>query len=124
MFEAPLVKSILLMINAEDLRRFGHEHPMGPTWRGYQDIDPGVLTRERIIKFCNEVNTQAIRDLIPCGSPKAVAARMKGFCDAGLRVFKLMDYSGMAGLKFGPLSAQKVREAEDELLRLVGENAA
>lgn len=36
-----------------------------------------------------------------------------------MRVFKLMDYSGMAGLKFGGASTQKVREAEDELLRLV-----
>jgi phthiodiolone/phenolphthiodiolone dimycocerosates ketoreductase len=124
MFQAPLVKSILLMVTADDVRRFGYEHPMGPTWRGYQDIDPGVLTRERIIQFCSEVDTQAIRDIIPCGTPQAVAARMKGFCDAGLRVFKLMDYSGMAGLKFGPRSAQKVREAEDELLRLVGELAA
>jgi len=123
MFERPLVKSILLMISAEDLRRFGHLHPMGPTWRGYQDIDPGILTRERIIQFCKEVDPKAIRDILPCGTPKAVAARMKSFCDAGLRVFKLMDYSGMAGLKFGPLSAQKVREAEDELLRLVGDVA-
>ena len=123
MFERPLVKSILLMISAEDLRRFGHLHPMGPTWRGYQDIDPGILTRERIIQFCKEVDPKAIRDILPCGTPKAVAARMKSFCDAGLRVFKLMDYSGMAGLKFGPLSAQKVREAEDELLRLVGDAA-
>jgi phthiodiolone/phenolphthiodiolone dimycocerosates ketoreductase len=31
-----------------------------------------------------------------------------------------MDYGGMAGLKFAARSAQKVREAEDELLRLVG----
>jgi phthiodiolone/phenolphthiodiolone dimycocerosates ketoreductase len=124
MMQAPLVKSILLMVTADDVRRFGYEHPMGPTWRGYQDIDPGILTRERIIQFCDEVNTQAIRDIIPCGTPRAVAARMKGFCDAGLRVFKLMDYSGMAGLKFGPGSAQKVREAEDELLCLVGGRAA
>ena len=49
MLEAPLVKSIMLMLTAEDLREFGYEHPMGPTWRGYQDIDPGMLTRERII---------------------------------------------------------------------------
>jgi phthiodiolone/phenolphthiodiolone dimycocerosates ketoreductase len=123
MFERPLVKSILLMISAEDLLKFGHQHPMGPAWRGYQDIDPGVLTRERIIQFCKEVDSKAIRDILPCGTPKAVAVRMKSFCDAGLRVFKLMDYSGMAGLKFGPLSAQKVRDAEDELLRLVGDVA-
>ncbi|MES2713638.1 MAG: DUF533 domain-containing protein [Pseudomonadota bacterium] len=40
-----------LMLTADDMRKFGHEHPLGPTWRGYQDIDPAVLTRERVLKF-------------------------------------------------------------------------
>ncbi len=44
------------------------------------------------------------------------------YCDAGLRVPKILDYGGMAGLKYGAVSAQKVREAEDELLQLVGGN--
>ena len=47
-----------------------------------------------------------------------VARIVKGYCDAGLRVPKILDYGGMAGLRYGALSAQKVREAEDELLRL------
>jgi phthiodiolone/phenolphthiodiolone dimycocerosates ketoreductase len=119
--QAPLVKSILLMMTGEELRRFGHQHPMGPAWRGYQDIDPGILTRERIIDFCAKVDTQALLDIIPCGSPKQVARKLKGFCDAGMRVFKILDYGAMAGLKFGPVSAGKVREAEDELLKLAGE---
>ena len=38
--EAPLVKSFLLQVSAEVLRSFGFEHPMGPSWRGFQDIDP------------------------------------------------------------------------------------
>jgi len=37
-----------------------------------------------------------------------------------LRVCKILDYGGMAGLKYAARSAQKVRDAEDELLRLVG----
>ena len=119
MLEAPLVKSILLMLTADELRRFGHEHPMGPTWRGYQDIDPGILTRERIIEFCGKADTQALLDLLPCGSPKQVAQKLKGFCEAGMRVFKILDYGAMAGLKFGAVSAPKVRETEDELLKLV-----
>jgi phthiodiolone/phenolphthiodiolone dimycocerosates ketoreductase len=45
---------------------------------------------------------------------------MKGFCDAGLRVFKLMEYGSMGGLAFSAGSAAKVRETEDELLTLVG----
>lgn len=120
MLRAPLVKSILLMVSAEILRGFGYEHPMGARWRGYQDIDPGVLTRERIIDFCSSVDTRAIRELLPCGTPQQVARKLKGFCDAGLRVFKILDYGAMGGLKFGARSAAKVREAEDELLRLVG----
>jgi phthiodiolone/phenolphthiodiolone dimycocerosates ketoreductase len=118
--EAPLVKAILLQISAAELGKFGHQHPMGDSWRGYQDIDPGVLTRERILKFLGEVDTQAIRDLVPHGTPKQVAATVKGYCDAGLRVPKILDYGGMAGLKYGALSPQKVRDTEDELLRLVG----
>jgi phthiodiolone/phenolphthiodiolone dimycocerosates ketoreductase len=120
MLQAPLVKSIILMLTAEDLRMFGYEHPMGTDWRGTMDFNPVKLSREKIIKFCEDVDTQAIRDIIPCGTPKQVAQRMKGFCDAGLRVFKLMEYGSMGGLAFSAGSAAKVRETEDELLTLVG----
>jgi phthiodiolone/phenolphthiodiolone dimycocerosates ketoreductase len=120
MLEAPLVKSIILMLTAGHLRTFGYAHPMGSDWRGIMDFDPVKLSREKIIQFCEDVDTQAIRDIIPCGTPKQVAQRMKGFCDAGLRVFKLMEYGSMGGLAFSAGSAAKVREAEDELLTLVG----
>jgi phthiodiolone/phenolphthiodiolone dimycocerosates ketoreductase len=123
MLEAPLVKSILLMVTAEGLRRFGYEHPMGPSWRGFQAIDPATLTRERIIEFCAAVDKRALLDLLPCGSPENVARKLKGFCDAGMRVFKVLDYGAMAGLKFGASSAKKVRETEDALLRMLGANA-
>jgi hypothetical protein len=33
---------------------------------------------------------------------------------------KILDYSGMAGLKFAARSPAKVQEAEDEFMRLVG----
>ena len=99
MLEAPLVKSIILMLTAEDLRTFGYEHPMGADWRGIMDFNPVKLSREKIIEFCEDVDTQAIRDIIPCGTPKQVAQRIKGFCDAGMRVFKLMEYGSMGGLE-------------------------
>jgi phthiodiolone/phenolphthiodiolone dimycocerosates ketoreductase len=123
MLDAPLVKSILLMHTADELRYHGHAHPMGPTWRGYQDINPGILTRERIIQFCAETDKQAVRDMVPHGTPKEVARVFKGYCDAGMRVFKVMDYGGMAGQKFAANSARKVIEVENEVLRLCGETA-
>ena len=121
MIERPMVKSIILMLTAEDLRKFGYDHPMGADWRGIMDFDPVRLSRERMLKFCDEMNPQAIRDIFPVGTPKQVAAKMKGFVDAGLKVIKFMDYGGMAGMRFGASSAQKVREAEDELMRICGD---
>jgi len=116
MLEQPMVKSIILMLTAQDLRQFGYEHPMGPKWRGIMDFDPGVLTREAMLKFCAELDTQAIRDIFPVGTPRQVAAKLKGFADAGMQVFKIMDYGSMGGAKFSATSAMKVREAEDELM--------
>lgn len=118
MLERPMVKSIILMQTAKDLAQFGHAHPMGPDWRGIQDFDPVRLSRETIIRFCEELDTRAIRDIFPVGTPRVVAAKLKGFADAGMRVFKVMDYGGMAGAKFAAKSAQKVLEVEDEVLRL------
>jgi phthiodiolone/phenolphthiodiolone dimycocerosates ketoreductase len=117
---APLVKAWVMQPSAEALRQFGFEHPLGANWRGYQDINPAVLPRERILDMLTKTNVEAIRKIIPCGTPKEVARRLKGFVDAGMRVVKIMDYGGIAGLKFAANSAQKVRKAEDELMRLVG----
>lgn len=118
--DAPLVKAYVLMIPAAVMRQNGYQHPLGDAWRGYQDIDPGVLNREKILAMLEEVDVQSILDVVPHGTPKQVARIVKGFCDAGLRVPKILDYSGMAGLEYAASSAQKVREAEDELMQLVG----
>jgi phthiodiolone/phenolphthiodiolone dimycocerosates ketoreductase len=119
--EAPLVKAWVLQVSAAVLREHGFEHPMGENWGGYQDIDPGVLTRDRILAMLDRVEPEAILAVIPHGTPKQVAKQIKGFVEAGLRVPKILDYGGMAGLKYGAISAAKVRETEDELLRLCGE---
>ena len=121
MLQQPMVKSIILMQTARDLEQFGYRHPMGDSWRGIHDFDPVRLSREKIIEFCDALDTQAIRDIFPVGTAKEVAAKFKGFVDAGMRVFKVMDYGGMAGARFAARSAAKVREVEDEVLRLCGE---
>jgi phthiodiolone/phenolphthiodiolone dimycocerosates ketoreductase len=118
---APLVKAVLLQVSAETLRGFGFEHPMGDGWRGFHDIDPAVLTRERIIAFLDSVRPEMILAVVPHGTPKGVAKIIKNFVDAGLRVPKILDYGAMAGLKYAVTSAANVRETEDELMRLCGE---
>ncbi|OBF50968.1 LLM class flavin-dependent oxidoreductase [Mycolicibacterium monacense] len=118
--DAPLVKAFLLQVSAQTLRAFGHEHPMGDDWRGFHDIDPATLTRERIVDFLARVRPEAILAVLPHGTPAQVARTVKDYVEAGLRVPKIMDYGAMAGLRFAAASADNVREAEDELMRLCG----
>jgi len=116
--EAPLVKAYVLQIPAEIMRAHGFEHPLGERWRGYQDINPAVLPRERILAMLRKVKVESILAAVPHGTPQQVARTLKGFVDAGLRVPKILDYGGLAGLRYAARSAAKVREAEDELMRL------
>ena len=118
---APLVKSFLLQVSAEMLHGMGFEHPMGEDWRGYQDIDPAVLTRERIVDFLDRVQPEMLLAVVPHGTPQQVARVVKEYVDAGLRVPKILDYGAMAGLQYTTASVRHVREAEDELMRLSGD---
>ncbi|MBB2991835.1 phthiodiolone/phenolphthiodiolone dimycocerosates ketoreductase [Mycolicibacterium iranicum] len=116
--EAPLVKSFLLQVPAEVLSTFGFDHPMGDGWRGFHDIDPAVLTRERILDFLDRVEPEMILAMVPHGTPGRVARIVKDYVDAGLRVPKILDYGAMAGVDHAAESARNVREAEDELMAL------
>jgi phthiodiolone/phenolphthiodiolone dimycocerosates ketoreductase len=119
MLRQPLVKAYALQLTAESLEARGHRHPMGDHWRGIQDIEPDKLTRERLLSFLAAVDPDAILSSVPHGTPKEVAREIKALHDAGLRVATILDYGGMAGLEFGARSAAKVRETEDEVLRLI-----
>ena len=118
--EAPLVKAYVLQIPGQIMRQHGFEHPLGDDWRGYQDINPEVLPRERILAMLKKVDVESILAVVPHGTPQQIARTLKGYTEAGLRVCKILDYGGMAGLQYAATSAQKVRAAEDEWLRLVG----
>ena len=118
--DAPLVKLFLLQVSAELLGSFGFDHPMGEGWRGFHDIDPAVLTRERIVDFLDRVEPEMILAVVPHGTPKQVAQTVKEYVDAGLRVPKILDYGAMAGLDHAAASADNVRAAEDDLIALCG----
>jgi phthiodiolone/phenolphthiodiolone dimycocerosates ketoreductase len=117
--QAPLVKAYVLQISAETLRQFGFSHPLGDGWRGIHDFNPSELTRERILALLKKVDVQAILATVPHGTPLEIARILKGYAEAGMRIYRLFDYGGMAGLKFAARSAEKVRRTEDELTRLL-----
>lgn len=118
--QRPLIKSLVLQLTADALAATGHRHPMGEQWRGIQDIDPRVLTRERLLRLFEQVDPAAILSVVPHGTPKQVAEQIAEFGDAGARVVSVLDYSGMAGQVYAADSARKIREVEDALLQLTG----
>jgi phthiodiolone/phenolphthiodiolone dimycocerosates ketoreductase len=122
MIQAPLVKAFLLQVRGDYMRERGVAHPLGDDWKGIHDINPGALTRDKVVDFLAKVDPKSILAVVPHGPPRRIAQIIQGYMDAGLQVPKVLDYGGMAGLKFGAHSARKVREAEDELVRLVGGN--
>jgi len=120
MLQRPMVKSLALQLTAESFQRRGYVHPMGDDWRGMQDLEPEFPSRERLVQFFDDVDADAVLAGVPHGTPKEVARDIAALHDAGVRSVSILDYSGMAGQDFSGRSAQKVRETEDEVLRLVG----
>ena len=118
--QAPLVKAYILQVRADYLKTHGFDHPMGPDWNGIHDFDPGKLTRPILLDFLSKVTPEMVLAVVPHGTPKRLAQVMKAYLDAGVEVPNFLDYGGMAGLKYAARSPQKMRDAEDELMRLLG----
>jgi phthiodiolone/phenolphthiodiolone dimycocerosates ketoreductase len=118
-FSMPMIRAYFaLQTSAADMRHHGFEHPMGEIWRGMQDNDPSVLTREVLTAMIKKVTPDMLRACVWHGTPQEIAREMKPYIDAGMRVFRIHDLSSLGGLKFAARSGQKIRAAEDELLRL------
>lgn len=118
--QRPLVKSLILQLTSDAVAAAGHRHPMGERWRGIQDIDPRLLTRDVLLRLFDEVDPAAILSVVPHGTPKQVAQQIAEFGEAGARVVSVLDYGGMAGQAYAAESARKVREVEDALVGLTG----
>ena len=81
------------------IRAHGYEHPLGDDWRGFHDIDPSSLTRERVL----EMLARSDPSRSSTSFRTAHRARSPAGCrvlDAGLRVPKILDYGGMAGVEY------------------------
>jgi phthiodiolone/phenolphthiodiolone dimycocerosates ketoreductase len=100
------------------MRDAGYPHPLGDDWRGIQDITPEALPRERVLKMLKDFNPEAFLAVTYHGTPTKVASLFKGYVDAGASLVKVMDYGGMAGLKYAASAGAKLRKTEDELVRL------
>jgi phthiodiolone/phenolphthiodiolone dimycocerosates ketoreductase len=121
--EAPLVKAYILQMRGDFVRKFGFTHPFGDDWIGFHEFDPRRLTREVIVDFLSKVDADMVLGLVPNGTPKEMALKMKAYVDAGLKIPNFLDYGVMAGAHYAARSGAKVRAAEDELMRILGTEA-
>jgi hypothetical protein len=59
--EAPLIRAYYVMQTpAALMRQYGFEHPLGEHWRGYQDITPEALPRERVVAMLKKVSLESL----------------------------------------------------------------
>jgi phthiodiolone/phenolphthiodiolone dimycocerosates ketoreductase len=123
MIQSPLLKSFILQVPSSLMRQHGYKHPLGEDWRGFFDINPAILTRERMLDLLDRIDPDSLLAVLPHGSPKRIAETARIYMDAGMRVLKIMDFGSVAGQKFAASSAQKVREVDDEIRRLTGVKA-
>jgi phthiodiolone/phenolphthiodiolone dimycocerosates ketoreductase len=77
--QAPLVKAYVMQIPSSIMRAHGYEHPLGDDWRGFHDIDPGAMTRERVVDMLAKVDPEAILGIVPHGTPQQVARIVKDY---------------------------------------------
>jgi phthiodiolone/phenolphthiodiolone dimycocerosates ketoreductase len=115
----PLVKSYILQMRGDFVAKFGYRHPLGDDWKGFHDLHTRVLTRDVVTDVLGQIEPQMVLDCIPNGTPREMAGLMKGYIEAGLQVPNFLDYGGMAGKDYSARSAQNVRAAEGEMMRLL-----
>ena len=79
-----VVRFMGLLFPADIWRLFGVEHPLGAQFRGYLDLMPQAYDRETLDEAINRVPSAMI-ELLMCGTPKQIVARLRAFGEAGLR---------------------------------------
>ena len=123
MLERPLVRSYVLQLTAESLR------PGASTTRW---AARGAASRTSTHVRCRGTARRTVRPGRSRRHPRLGAARhaeprwpatSRSSTKPGSGSPSILDYSGMAGQAFAARSADKVRETEDEILRLVGATA-
>jgi phthiodiolone/phenolphthiodiolone dimycocerosates ketoreductase len=108
----PLIKAWTLQLSADTLRKRGYDHPMGDQWKGFHDINPSELTRDRIVRLIAQVTPEMILDLFRHGTPADAAAILRDYGDAGLQVPAVLDYGALGGQQYATRSKAKVLEVE------------
>ena len=70
---------------AKDWALYGAEHPMGPDFKGVQDLIPQLIDEETALSYVSKAPRELITDLFAVGMPDEIVDQFAEFRDQGLR---------------------------------------
>ena len=92
--------------SAEVWARHGAEHPMGPDFKGLQDIAPQLLDERTALTYTAMVPRSLLREMYISGTPDEVVDQIAVWRDHGLRYLVVVNGSGaQRSLRKGMVSA-------------------
>ena len=83
--DSALVRLFALNSPAKDWALYGAEHPMGPDFKGVQDLIPQLIDEETALSYVSKAPRELIKDLFAVGMPDEIVDQFAEFRDQGLR---------------------------------------
>lgn len=83
--DSNLVKLFVLTSSAEDWERHGAQHPMGPEFKGVQDLIPQLIDEETALKYAAMAPRGLVKELFAVGMPDEVVDQLAMFRDSGMQ---------------------------------------
>ena len=83
--DSDLVKLFVLNSPAKDWERHGAQHPMGPDFKGVQDLIPQLIDEESALKYAAMAPRGLVKELFAVGMPDEIVDQLSLFRDNGMR---------------------------------------
>ncbi len=83
--DSNLVKLFVLNSSAEDWERHGAQHPMGPEFKGVQDLIPQLIDEETALHYAAIAPRGLVKELFAVGMPDEVVDQLAMFRDSGMQ---------------------------------------
>ena len=83
--DSDLVKLFVLNSSAKDWERHGAQHPMGPDFKGVQDLIPQLIDEESALKYAAMAPRGLVKELFAVGMPDEIVDQLSLFRDNGMR---------------------------------------
>jgi len=80
----PMVHAMALTLPASAWRAAGANHPLGPDFAGFSELDPAALEAEMLAEHGKQITAELLRELIPFGTAAEVFERLRPFVEAGV----------------------------------------